>query len=68
VEQGGCYAVYLPKGGKATVQLKDRRYRANWFNPRSGETHALPAAMGPSWTSPESPDSGDWALLLKKDL
>jgi hypothetical protein len=66
-ELGRCYAVYLPRGGKATVQLEEGRYRANWFNPRSGETKALPAAAGPAWTSPESPDRGDWALLLRKD-
>jgi hypothetical protein len=66
-EPGRCYAVYLPRGGKATVQLKDGRYRANWFNPRSGQTKPLPPAEGPSWTSPESPDNGDWALLLRRE-
>jgi hypothetical protein len=66
-EPGRCYAVYLPRGGKATVRLEEGRYRASWFNPRSGETKALSAATGPAWTSPESPDSGDWALLLRKD-
>jgi hypothetical protein len=66
-QPGQCYAVYLPRGGKSTVQLKDGRYRARWFNPRSGETKPLPAAEGPNWTSPESPDNGDWALLLRKD-
>jgi hypothetical protein len=66
-EPGRCYAVYLPRGGKATIRLKEGRYRANWFNPRSGATKGLPAAEGPTWTSPESPDNGDWALLLRKD-
>jgi hypothetical protein len=66
-EPGRCYAVYLPRGGKATVRLGQGHYRANWFNPRSGETEPLPAAEGPTWTSPESPDNGDWALLLRKD-
>jgi hypothetical protein len=66
-EPGRCYAIYLPRGGKATVQLKGGRYRANWFNPRSGESKPLGAAEGPSWTSPDAPDSGDWALLLQKD-
>jgi len=67
VDPGRCYAVYLPHGGKATVRLEEGRYRANWFNPRNGESKALPAAAGPAWTSPESPDRGDWALLLRKD-
>ena len=66
-EPGRSYAVYLPHGGKATVRLEEGRYRANWFNPRNGESKALPAAAGPAWTSPESPDRGDWALLLRKD-
>lgn len=65
-EPGRCYAVYLPRGGKATVQLKEGRYQASWFNPRSGETKPLPPAAGSAWTSPESPDGGDWALLLRK--
>lgn len=66
-EPGRCYAIYLPRGGKATVRLKEGRYEASWFNPRNGETKTLPAAAGSAWTSPESPDSGDWALLLRKD-
>ena len=66
-EQGKVYAVYLPKGGSVTVQLKDGRYQASRFNPRSGESKPLPPAEGPRWTSPESPDSSDWALLLRKD-
>jgi hypothetical protein len=66
-EPGRCYAVYLPRGGKATVRLKEGRYRARWFSPRSGATTGLPAAEGPTWTSPEPPDNGDWALVLRKD-
>lgn len=66
-EPGRCYAIYLPRGGKATVRLEEGRYRVHWFNPRRGETKALPAVAGPTWTSPESPDRGDWALLLRKE-
>jgi hypothetical protein len=66
-EPGRLYAVYLPKGGKVAVKLEAGRYKSSWFNPRSGETKELPAAEGPVWTSPDSPDSGDWALLLKKE-
>jgi hypothetical protein len=65
-EPGQLYAVYLPRGGNVAVQLEPGRYTATWFNPRSGETKAAAAAEGPSWTSPQSPDSGDWALLLLK--
>jgi hypothetical protein len=66
-EPGRLYAVYLPRGGKVTVKLGAGKFRTHWFNPRSGETKPLPAAEGPAWTSPESPDSGDWALLLRAD-
>jgi hypothetical protein len=66
-ESGKLYAVYLPRGGKVTVKLAAGKYKAQWFNPRNGEAKALPAAEGPSWTSPESPDTGDWALLLRAD-
>jgi hypothetical protein len=61
------YAVYLPRGGKATLKLEPGSYRAEWFNPRSGQRVKLPAVMGSAWQSPESPDSGDWALLLRKE-
>lgn len=65
-EPGRLYAVYLPHGGKTTIKLGQGRYQASWFNPRGGETKALPAADGSTWTSPDAPDNGDWALLLKK--
>jgi hypothetical protein len=66
-ESGKLYAVYLPRGGKVTVKIGSRKYKTHWFNPRSGETKPLPVAEGPSWTAPESPDSGDWALLLRSE-
>ena len=65
-EPGSVYAVYLQKGGEVTVKLTPGRYQANWFNPRTGEPTPLPGADGPVWTSPKAPDSGDWALLLRK--
>jgi hypothetical protein len=66
-EPGRLYAVYLPRGGKVTVKLERGNYRTQWFNPRSGAIKALPAAAGPVWTSGESPDYGDWALLLRAE-
>jgi Protein of unknown function (DUF4038)/Domain of unknown function (DUF5060) len=65
-EPGKLYVVYLPMGGKVTVKLVPGRYQATWFNARSGRSTALPTAVGPAWTSPAAPDSGDWALLLKR--
>jgi hypothetical protein len=63
---GDTYAVYLPKSGKVTVKLEPGTYRAMFFSALSGEKIALPDANGPSWTSPESPDRYDWALLLQR--
>jgi len=65
-ESGQLYAVYLPMSGRVTVHLEAGRYQASWFNPRGGETLALPPADGPQWTSPPAPDAGDWALLLRR--
>lgn len=62
---GEIYAVYLPRGGKATVRLQNGTYRAEWFSALSGERIALPDVRGRSWTSPEAPDRNDWALLLQ---
>ena len=66
-EPGKLYLVYLPMSGKVTVHLEPGRYAATWFNPRSGETLALPPADGPEWVSPPAPDSGDWALALNRE-
>jgi hypothetical protein len=66
-EPGRVYAVYLPRGGQVTVRLAPGKYRAHWFNPRSGETRPLPPAEGAAWASGMSPDGGDWGLLLRAD-
>jgi hypothetical protein len=63
-EPGEIYAAYLPKGGAVTLRLGAGTYAARWFGASTGEWIPLSAASGPSWTSPESPDSHDWALLL----
>ena len=65
-EPGKLYAVYLPYGGKVTVRLNPGRYQASWFNARTGQTSPAPIADGLAWTSPPAPDSGDWALLLRR--
>jgi hypothetical protein len=69
---GEIYAVYLPMGRKVTVKLQPGDYEATWFNPRNGKAERLADiaaranGQGSSWTSPEAPDHGDWALLLSK--
>lgn len=66
-DKGRTYAVYLPHGGNVTVQLGPGRYKAQWFSAASGDKIELPDAEGPSWTSPDSPDKNDWAILLQRE-
>jgi hypothetical protein len=67
-EVGKRHVAYLPKAGRASFQLPRGNYGTRWFNPRTGAWHELPiviqAADG-EWTSPQTPDAGDWALLLE---
>ncbi len=65
---GHRYVAYLPNSGKASLQLARGSYRAQWFNPRRGawtELPPLPLAADATWSSPDAPDAGDWALLLE---
>jgi hypothetical protein len=63
-EPGRQYLVYLPAGGRAHVELAQGRYRAEWFNPRTGEVLPIGPVRGPRWTSPAAADEEDWAVLL----
>jgi hypothetical protein len=72
-EPGRVYAIYLPRGGKVTVQLEPGIYEAEWFNAASGQRIPIPhGATGPAWTSPDPPDYAGWgdgqdlAILLQK--
>jgi Protein of unknown function (DUF4038)/Domain of unknown function (DUF5060) len=66
-EPGKLYAVYLPHGGRISIQLQPGHYEANWFSGTTGERINLPTVEGGRWTSPETPDHNDWALLLRAD-
>jgi hypothetical protein len=66
-DPGKVYAVYLPHGGKVSIQLQSGRYHAFWFNAMTGEKIGLPPFEGSSWTSPDAPDSNDWALLIASE-
>jgi hypothetical protein len=68
-EPGRRYILYLPKGGSTTLTLAPGRYKAQRYNPRTGRYASLPDAdggTGEGWTSPPTPDTEDWALLLEK--
>jgi len=72
-EPGSVYAIYLPHGGKLTVELSPGTYRGVWFNASSGQWIPVAETMsGSTWSSAGPPeDTGwpgvqDWALLLKR--
>jgi hypothetical protein len=67
-ESSHFYVVYLPRGGKTTVDLKavDGQLAARWFNPRNGkfgETFLVRDTQSADFTAP---DENDWTLLLKR--
>ncbi len=64
---GETYAIYIPKERRVTVHLAPGTYSAHWFGAATGEIIALPPANGPDWTSPDTPDRSDWALLLTRN-
>jgi hypothetical protein len=63
---GEIYAVYLPKGGRATIRLRPGRYEGSWFNPVTGQWLALPSVEGSAWSPPADSSTHDWALLLRR--
>ncbi len=60
------YIVYRRRSGDASVELAPGAYSVRAFNPRTGESHDLPAAQGGRWNVPQ-PGSGeeDWAFSLR---
>ena len=72
-DDASVFLLRLPAGiGPATpVTLQGAepgRYRATWFNPRTGVLSALPAALnsvGGSLSLPVRGDDQDWMLLLR---
>lgn len=65
-EPGLVYVVYLPHGGKVTVDLTKVKgvLEARWFNPRNGEWGKLFAAEGSRPADFQAPDAKDWVLRL----
>jgi len=65
-EPGKIYVVYMPRGGRVTIDLVPGRYQATWLNPRSGQRVPHSVAEGQKWTSSPTPDLGDWVLYLQR--
>jgi len=67
-EPGKVYVVYLPQGGKVTVDLSAAQapLTAQWFNPRdgrAGEPFSVPADKPGTF---QSSDGQDWVLQLRE--
>ncbi len=68
------YVVYFYNKTTDTGTLNSmepgKTYRAQWFNPRTGEyveiTKALTPDVDSSWKMPAKPDGQDWVILVTK--
>ncbi len=68
---GSVYAIYLPNGGSATVQLAPGTYSVHWYDPRSGgalQTGSVATLTGGGAVSigqPPRDAARDWAALVR---
>jgi hypothetical protein len=70
---GQVYAVYLPQGGMAELNLPKGGYTVQWYNPRSGgqlQDGSVTKVAGPGTVSlgnpPADPDK-DWTILCRSE-
>ena len=68
VEPGKAYVVYLPRGGKVSIDLSAVRIPliAQWFNPRDGKSGEPFAVARGKAGEFQAPDALDWVLLLRE--
>ena len=73
-KRDSIYALYLPTGGEAKLNLygNESSFNVQWYNPRSGgelQTGLVTTVTGPGIISlgepPEDADQ-DWAVLVSK--
>ncbi len=66
------FAVYLPRGGNASLQLGRGTYTVRWYNPRAGggiQAGSVASVEGPgirSLGAPPADPQKDWAALVKR--
>lgn len=70
-QPGELYLVYLPKGGRAELDLSGTAaahfFSVAWFNPRTGGApQAAPEVRGGGKAMLEAPDVHDWLAVLRK--
>jgi CubicO group peptidase (beta-lactamase class C family) len=71
-KEGACYAIYLPAGGNATLDLAQAPgvFFQHWYNPRTGEFVGAEKKIDggkklPLGEAPNSPEK-DWVILIQK--
>lgn len=67
-DPGKCYVVYVPTGGKVTVNLQTRtgRFDVQWFAPSTGKALAGTPVAGGADREFTAPLDGDAVLLLSR--
>ncbi len=69
---GEVYAVYLPDGGSAELEIARGKYTVKWYDPRSGgrlHSGTVEVLSGPGRRSigePPAEKSKDWAVLVRR--
>jgi hypothetical protein len=69
---GRVYAVYLPKGGTATLAVAEGAYDVRWFNPRAGgelqrgSVSTVKGAGRVALGDPPSDPAKDWVVLATR--
>jgi hypothetical protein len=61
-KEGEIYLVYLPEGGRASIELPGR-FQVRWFNPRDGGYHPATATTTGAL---EAPGDDDWLAVIRK--
>ena len=70
---GEIYAIYLPHGGRATLDLAARpgKFTTRWYNPREGEfqghTGQLSGGKQVDLPLPPRETTEDWTLLVTRE-
>jgi hypothetical protein len=70
---GQVYAVYLPEGGMAELNLPQGSYTVQWYNPRTGgklQDGSVTKVTGPGMVSlgnPPKDGEKDWAILCRRE-
>lgn len=65
---GSEYLVYLPAGGKVTVDLSEAKgaLAVEWLNPRTGKTQEAAAIQGAAHRELSAPFQGDAVLYIQR--